>query len=392
MLMPKVVQSRIFLRFRLKRLSLFACIFVLFTISRDSPKADTLLGGLNFIVAVGDSGIAIAGDNWIEYIPELDASSLSNAGPLSVSLDDGTAAVAGFGRVGIVRPHASAIFAECPSCRGVAAAGRFIVTTDVGLGGRHAIEIKFFDRDMKLDHSSYAPYAPESNAYTKGDDAGQYPITLGATVDKIVVGYLSQSGGSRRGASLIGQYALDGKLLGSVLVNGVIGSSALSHDGRYLALGVGGSGGACITVSDPMIIDLTIMRAVTLAPRFPSDVEAAVTHGNDAWFMLTDVYWRDDIVVVTGEIHAPGPGQSCDPAPRMWRRDVDANSGEIRRSELPASLPTRWLGPGCDDGFTVAAHDMQRVLVRRLSGVQSRLGHYYRITLGHAESAACRIF
>jgi hypothetical protein len=106
------------------------------------------------------------------------------------------------------------------------------------------------------------------------------------------VGYLSRNGGVRRGPSIIAQYSTSDSLVRSISVDGIIGESSVSPDGRYLALGVGGSGGACVTVSDPVVVDLDRLRVQTVDPTVPAQALARADALTEPWFLMTDLVWN----------------------------------------------------------------------------------------------------
>ncbi|MGH3988585.1 MAG: cupin domain-containing protein, partial [Pseudonocardiaceae bacterium] len=115
-------------------------------------------------------------------------------------------------------------------------------------------------------------FVPPSVNTAYGAENTESPVTLAADPDSVTVGYLSRNGGNRRGPSIIAQYDHDGRLLRNVTVDGLVGRSAVSPNGRHLALEVSGSGGACVTVSRPVVVDLESLR-VLLAwrPAFPHE-------------------------------------------------------------------------------------------------------------------------
>jgi hypothetical protein len=220
------------------------------------------------------------------------------------------------------------------------------------------------------------------------------PITLTASPDRITVAYLSREGGVRRGPSIIAQYAPDGRLLGAAEVDGVIRTSVVSPDGAHLAVGVGGSGGACITSADLTVIALAGLDILDIGPSLP---DTFTGDAGRSWSDVTDMIWRDGKVIATALLYyTPGEMQVCDPDPQLWTRTVDPITLDVIDADRPVADAVRWVGPDCADMVTVNSRtdgeewpETEYELVARIGGATTALGSYNRLTLGAVAGAQC---
>ncbi len=342
-----------------------------------------------FAVVSGADGIAVTNGQWIERVPGLSASRLS-AGPEAVGLDATSAAVVASEAVAVVRPHEPAVRVACADCAGIAATNEFVVTTRKNFTPGEGFDIVLFTHDLTPSRTVPAQRLEERGSTDVPAENTESPITLAADADRVTVGYLSRLGSARRGPSILAQYDYDGRLLDSVFVDGLIGRSAVSPNGRYLALGVDGSGGACITVSEPAVIDLESLNVRMIDPAIPSGVTVDSASLSDPWFMLTDLAWQEGTLLATGEVHNPAPGETCDPEPQMWQRSFDPATGRLNDYGDLAARAIRWIGPDCEHLLAVTRQWEGAGLVRTTYGPEQRLGSYDRINLGRSMPPECR--
>jgi len=243
-----------------------------------------------FAVVSGTDGIAVTNGQWIERVPGLSPS--LSAGPQAVGLDATSAGIVASEAIAVVRPHEPPVRVACADCAGIAATNVFVVTTRKNFTLGEGFDIVLFTHDLRPSRTVPAQRLEERGSTSFPAENAESPITLAADAGRVTVGYLPRLGGARRGPSIVAQYDYDGRLLNSVFVDGLIGQSAVSPDGRYLALGVGGSGGACVTVSEPVVIDLGSLNVRTIDPAIPSGVTVDSASLSDPWFMLTDLAGR----------------------------------------------------------------------------------------------------
>jgi hypothetical protein len=343
----------------------------------------------NFVVLSGEGGVALTDGQWLETVPGVAGPSFIQPGPLAVPIGDSTAAVMGAGQLAVVGPHRKPVVKDCQDCAGVALAGRFIVTSRTNFQPGEAFDLVFFRMDLSLDHSVPARRVPERRTIQYPAENTATPITLAATEDRVTVGYLSKNGGVRAGPSIIAQYSISGSLLRSVYVDGLIGQSSVSPDGRYLALGVGGSGGACITSYNLVVVDLQGLRVQTVDPAVPAPVLADADSLSDPWFFMTDLVWDGSTVRATGEVHSPPEGESCDRDPAIWTRAYDPAKGEVEDDLGKDVSARRWIGPDCTDVVEAIDGQTDATVVARRGGKESRLGRYSRLSLGRPAPATC---
>jgi hypothetical protein len=374
---------------RRSRCFAFALLAVLLASCGDSDvpgsRADPP-GVPDFAVVAGEDGVALVGDDWFEPVAGLDGSSAGYRGAMAVGVTASSAAVLAAGHIALVRAHQPAVVADCAKCAGIAVTDEFIVSSRKSVAPGNGIEIVLFTRDLKPSRTVSADRLEERTTTDYPAENTESPITLAAGAGRITLGYLSREGGNRRGPSVVAQYDFDGKLLGNASVGGTLGRSAVSPDGHRVALGVGGSSGACITLSSPVVVDLESLRVQKIQPDVPGVLPDS---GRLAWFMLTDLLWRENTLVATGEVHTPPEGETCDPHPQIWRRGFDPATGQVRDTgEQPADA-TRWIGPGCDDVLTASGGYQDAVLLRKAKGTETKLGNYNHLRLGRPLPAEC---
>lgn len=344
---------------------------------------------VEFVVLSGENGLALTDGQWLETIPGVAGFPFLQAGPLAVPIGDSTAAIMGNGQLAVVGPHRKPIVKECKDCVGVAMTGGLIVTTRRNFQPGEGFDLVFFRPDLSLDHSVPARRVSERSTIQYPPEDTDPPVTLGATKDLITVGYLSRNGGVRRGPSIIAQYSTSGSLVRSTSVDGIIGASSVSPDGRYLALGVGGSGGACITVSNLVVVDLDRLRVQTVDPTVPAQALASADALTEPWFLMTDLVWNGGTVSATGQVHSPPEGATCDPHPTIWTRSFDPRTVQVKDVLGKDVSAQRWVGPGCTDVVEAVGVLADATILARRGGKESRLGKYSRLSLGRSAPARC---
>lgn len=343
-------------------------------------------GDPGFAVASGKDGVALVGPGWFEPVPALACTDPSTGcGQVwSAGLSAMSAAVVANGHIAVVRPHEPAVVKDCADCAGVAVTNEFIVTSRKNYLPDNGIEILLFTRDLSSSKTVAAQRLAERATTDYPAENTQSPTTLAADSERITLGYMSREGGVRRGPTVIAQYDTGGRIVRHNIITGRLDLSAVSVDGNRLAIGLGGSAGWCITVSQPQVVDLRTLDAQPIEP----DVPGANT-STGAWFMLTDLHWRGDVLIATGEVHDPPKGETCDPEPEVWRRSYDAVKDEVRDTGGGSGRARRWVGPGCDD-FVVSSGGWDTAeLVRHSGGTTTKLGGYARIGLGRSAPDEC---
>ncbi|MGH4023996.1 MAG: hypothetical protein ACRDRV_05365, partial [Pseudonocardiaceae bacterium] len=317
-----------------------------------------------FAVVTGEDTIAAVGADWFEPVAGLSPGPSSYIGALSVGVDETSAAVLGTDRIALVRPHQPPVTANCADCSGIAVAGNRILTTRKNFSPGEGFDIVEFSSELAPGRTVSAQRLAERANTAYPAENTDSPVTLAADSDSITVGYLSRNGGNRRGPSILAQYGDDGRLLRNVTVDGIVGRSVVSPDGRQLALEVTGSGGACVTESRPVVVDLTSLRVRPLQPEVPAGVTAKDPL-TEPWFTMTDMVWDGHELIATGEVNTPTPEEyTCDADPAVWQRRFDPGTGRVVDSGGTIPQATRWVGPGCGDVVSVKGRYVDGVLAR----------------------------
>lgn len=342
-----------------------------------------------FAVVAGADNIAAVGGDWFEPVAGLRPARSFYTGPLSVGVDEMSAAVIGQDHIALVRPHQPALVADCADCSGIAADNDRIVTTRKNFSPGEGFDIVEFSSELAPGRTVSAQRLAERANTAYPAENTDSPVTLAADSDSVTVGYLSRNGGNRRGPSILAQYGYDGRLLRNVTVDGIVGRSVVSPDGRQLALEVTGSGGACVTVSRPVVVDLEALRMRPLQPEVPAGVTAKDPL-MEPWFTMTDMVWDGRELVATGEVNTPTPEEyTCDADPVVWQRRFDPATGRVADSGGTTPQATRWVGPGCGDVVSIKGRYVDGVLARGIDGAGQSLGHYYEVSLGRPAPANC---
>jgi len=342
----------------------------------------------SFSVLVGPKGLAVLHGTTVEPVAGVPPTEVTAAGPVAALLPEtsGAAAVSAE-RIVVLGPGQPPIVKPCNTCSGVAATADAIITTRSNFREGEGFDLVFFDHRLASSRIVPAQRLTERAKTTFPAENTDPPVTLAASASSVTVGYLSRNGGVRAGPSIVAQYSLAGKLLAQVSVDGIIGRSAVSPDGHYLALGVGGSGGACVTVSDLAVIDLEQLTLADLGPAIPDAYPIDPSALSEPWFLLTDLLWNADRVSATGEIYSPPPGESCDPKPQIWQRVYHPVADELSDRQVQAR-GIRWLGPGCDEVAELRGEWSERQLVKQPEGTE--LGRFTAVGLGAGPPARCQ--
>lgn len=346
-----------------------------------------------FVVAYGPDGVALTDGRWIERVLERVPDVGDSRGPFAVALPGGRAAIVDAGRIAVARPHAPAVVRDCADCAGVAWTGSQIVTTRSSRQPDNSFEILAFDPALNRAAPVPAARLAERVSTSYPQENLESPTTLAADGDSVTVTYLSREGGVRRGPSIVARYGRDGRLAGTVRVDGVMYDAVVSPDGAYLALGLGGSGGACVTASDLTVLDLHDLSVLDLGSALP---EGYAGDADATWSYATDLVWRDGKAVATSRLYATAPLQTCDPDPQLWTRTVDPATLEVVDVDGAVADAARWIGPGCDDLLTVTGRTVDQEgwkrrheLAARIGGRTTVLGEYHQLVLGVPAGPGC---
>ncbi len=177
------------------------------------------------------------------------------------------------------------------------------------------------------------------------------PAILAAGAEAIWIVYVDRKGWGRGGSRMIAKHDYAGRVLSTLHVDGVIYETALSPDGRYLAMFAGGSSGAMDTVSNLRVVDLGLMTVLNAAPDTPGAAMRDSRSTEDVYFTGAELRWVDsETLIATGstEHHAD---TGADRPRRWWERHFDVRQVGLTDRSIPEPTTegeTGWVGPGCD--------------------------------------------
>ncbi len=257
-------------------------------------------------------------------------------------------------RVGVLNGDGTVTDQECPGCHGIAVTDAGIVTAQDNFQPGFGFDVVVLDDALhEVSRGPAERVAERPIDSTTAPD--QSPVVLlGATATQAYVGYLSRTGGVRQGPWVIAAHDLDGRRTGVAVENGKLYGHRLSPDGRYLALSVGGNGGACVTSNHLAVIDTRTMTDLGTDPLLPAGLGVTTEQSSEAWFQSAGLFWSSgpDGVVATdhGGVHRPD-GSGCDPRPEIYQRRYDpatetmSDSGPVERAQVG------WFGTDCGTGL-----------------------------------------
>jgi len=339
-------------------------------------------------VIASEQDVALTNGDWVKKIPELSGSEGVTRGD-AVPFGTDTLAVLFKDKIAVVGEDGTKATADCAECAGLAISNGSLVTTRTNLEPGGGFDLVFHSTGLEVERVVPARRLTERGEPGVPAENDASPETMAADDESVVVGYLSRIGGVRRGPSIIAKYSLDGTLLESVSVDGILGLSSASADQRYLAVGVGGSGGACITASDFRVVDLETMTELDTEPAIPIAAIKTNTGLSGRWFNLRDVSWWKGAPRAVGQVFDPGEA-SCDDHPTSWLRGFDVTTETF--DDKPAGTPpvARWTGPDCDDlvGVEFGPEDDQVVSI--IGGKRKLLESYTGIIYGPQRPDSCR--
>lgn len=262
-------------------------------------------------------------------------------------------ALLGSGRLGIIDSAGRGTSIAVPDCFALAPAGSRIRAL-CGAPEARDLTVRVFDNTLtEVSRTAFMKQHQRSNAaeVLQGEAA---PGLVAAGVDAFWLESADRHGFMRSGARLIAKYDYGGNLLSSVRVDGVVYHSAVSPDGRYLAMLLGGSGGACDTVANLRVLDLSTMKELNTAPDTPPSANQLDARG-EIYFSGESLFWQSPVKVAALGLTK---GAACEPAQfKYWRRTFDVAATGIADEPIAAADAVRpfFLGPDCADVFTPTA-------------------------------------
>jgi hypothetical protein len=226
----------------------------------------------------------------------------------------------------------------CPGCNGVAVAGDEVISAD------GSFTMYRFDAELGLA----ATIPMEHVSEPRDPEAPQeidpvVPTVLGAVDGRVAMSYRTTNGSVRGGPDVVSFYGLDGALQKSWTVDGLVLSSAVDAGGTRLLLGVGGSGGACNTLSVPVLIEPSATEPVVLV----DDEELASAGSRD--YAANDLWWNGPEAVVFGTLSGMSD-TGCRADHSLRRFDLH---GELETEPVAAITAYRFLGADCDRALMV---------------------------------------
>jgi hypothetical protein len=260
---------------------------------------------------------------------------------------------------------------SCLACVGVAVLGDSIVSVD------SSFTMLEFDDDLVLRRTTPVPHVTEPRK-PDTEEFAPTPTVIGALDGRVAMTYLATNAIVRGGPEILSLYELDGTLARSWTVDGLISSVQPDTDGTRLVLGVGGSGGACNTLSAPVIVD-----AAAGAPADMLDDEDKRRDFMD--LRATDLWWNGSEIVAVGLLSGMSDNGDCGLDHVLWRISVD---GEAEEAEIDAIESYRIIGSGCDRALIVDSQDDPR-LDAVVDGRRRPMGDYTSIVWSAPRSDSC---
>jgi hypothetical protein len=272
--------------------------------------------------------------------------------PTSVAVGNDAIAVVDGAWLGVIRPDGSANVIACARCTSVAAGGDDLVVLRSSLADELAFELVRFSQGLEQRSIVTARQVTERTSPDAEPLEGAELMAANATTAWIA--YSDRFGFTRGGSRTVAAYSADGSLVATTRILGTIYHSAVSADGRFLAVADGGSGGACITDSTLDVIDLTTMGSLDTAPRIPvrALLAAAPDDVPSLNFTTESLSWRGSVAVavgITSRGNEPGgSGSGC--GGQAWARRYDSATQRFtdakvgRNSDVP-------IGPTCRGGW-----------------------------------------
>jgi hypothetical protein len=301
------------------------------------------------IVTDDEGGAAVVTGSEVVRVDRLEPLGLSFAG-----YDESHVAFAGGDRVGLVARDGSFEQTSCVRCAGVFVYGDEIITARDNYQPGGGFDVVRLGPDLETRSVTPARRLTERIASDSlGENLYGVPSVVASSSDRFWVVYMSRNGGARGGPELVVSYDWSGRLRGHVKVPGLLLESALSSDGRYLAVGYGGSGGACVTRVDLGIVDL---KAMSFTPgtvdELPAGVDVPVGSFSGGWFFAKELSWEGTTVSAVGEVHVPDDS-GCDEDPETWTRTYDTATTEYRDTRPASEVTVGAFGESCADWVTM---------------------------------------
>lgn len=228
---------------------------------------------------------------------------------------------------------------KCSVCDGVAVIDGHVVSY-----GRDNLRI--YDARLNLERN--VPVAV-TNPRPFDSPGGALSARLQGTAAGALVFVSAWAQDSRSGPMAVSLYTLDGVLRHNWIIDRLVWSAdATSADGRFIALTVGGSGGVCLGVAVPMVIDTQQEEPIALVPH-PFHERADGTT-----YFTGDLWWNGTEVVTVGRFQGRiGNSSKCISVGAVRRFDFDGELASIqtervvRNGEALVGGQYRFLGDGC---------------------------------------------
>jgi hypothetical protein len=308
-------------------------------------------------------------------------------------IDANTLAVVSPDRLSVVRRDGTASSATCRGCQSVIWTGQDLAVLRPADGQGQTFEILRYSRDLEPAGQVTGRQLTERTDPEAERTVGSGVQLLAASPTTVWVGYEDRFGFSRGGSRTIAAYARDGTLLRINRVPGSIYASAVSDDGRYLAVTDGGSSGACITAAELDVMDLTTMKSLDTSQRIPTSALLAADPDDlpDLNFAAFRLVWHGGIATALGETsrgNAEGANASgCDPEAKQWARHYDTRTQTFTDVEI-AAQPDVFVGPDCADRVRQDARTSSWEVVAG-SGARRQLDSAYTLLLYKPRPTNC---
>jgi hypothetical protein len=332
-----------------------------------------------------EQGAPVVHRDGVSHVVEADL----GRNPIYRAIADGRVAALSATRLTLIRSDSSIESTEISDCIDVASSGnRLVLICKTGDMGDPDYGLKVLDSNLRVVGMSpiQKPYERSSTIYAPEVD-DPYLVTAGP--EGLWLEYRAQDGAPRDGPRWLVKFALtDGSVLGTVKLRGIPVRHQTSPDGRYLALLVGGSSGACYSYSSLMVVDLKDMRILDADPPVPPLALALADNPTDIVFQGTGLQWQDNRTLITlGLTYSMAEG-NCDGDIRAWSREFRVGSDgstDTGMANVSETFEEGWVGPGCSDVVVVGTEGLIYY-----SGGRSTLVPKASLLVGAAKPKECR--
>ena len=262
----------------------------------------------------------------------------------------------------VVDKDATARAVPCERCESLGWTGSGLVATHARLEEGRGFEI--LSIGTGVSGTNVAVAQREADRFGLSDGSEEFsvaPEILAANDQTVWLNFMdTRIGNARGGTTVLSAYGLDGTLEGTTRIDGSVYASAVSPDGRFLAVNAGGSGGACVNIGHLEVVELAQMRPRVTG--LPLPVEAlSEANGEQPWLDVQHIWWEGQRVHVVSDVKQDYT--SCSEYEQAWEHIVDVETqivADQRVSVGARGFDAAFAGSRCEDQVVVGAKGVRR--------------------------------